>query len=255
MTAQNSICTRLLHHMGQLMSNQPLSFMSLGCELAGTKDNMVSDRIRLCIDMPRRRCCRIAYMHPDSGEVVAKPLFHDLPYRGLQWPACAGKDVIDAARRRNQLPVGWPSEALDPWWCRADWRMGNTSHHLIRHPIRLPLQRIILGADRQLALAGQGSLIVYLPFTGSAGSPRCTRGSTAALALEPRAFSHQAEKTLLMFHLGPSVCCDHRLDNLFIRAVIAPPALEIGSGLAREWVIIGWKAKISVGDRQRIQRS
>ena len=70
--------------------------------------------------------------------------------------------------------TGYSREPLDSYRSTTHCRRRRRRHHLIRHPIRLSLQRIVRSADRQL-------LLQYL------------------------AAGHQSEQTLLLRHLGPAV--------------------------------------------------
>jgi hypothetical protein len=63
---------RLLHHMGQLMRQQLPAFVGPWREAALVKHDVVSDCIRMSIDLLRRPPRRSVGMHPHLTEIMAE---------------------------------------------------------------------------------------------------------------------------------------------------------------------------------------
>ena len=70
---------RLLHHMGQLVSQQTSTARRCGRKLADTEDNGAPHGVGVGVHIPRRLLGSRAAMHPHPREIVAEALFHVLP--------------------------------------------------------------------------------------------------------------------------------------------------------------------------------
>lgn len=66
----------LLHHVRQLVSQQPLAFESGGGELPCSKDNVRADGVSPSSELMGRLGRLRPGMHPHLAEVVPKPGFH-----------------------------------------------------------------------------------------------------------------------------------------------------------------------------------
>ncbi len=84
--------------MRQLMGNQPSSIVRLRRKPTGTKDNVMSNCVRIGIQVPRRLLGSRIGMHPHACKVVSEALSHVLPQCRLQRPAGTGKDAVYAGR-------------------------------------------------------------------------------------------------------------------------------------------------------------
>ena len=69
----------LLHDMGQLMGDQPPSFVRARRELACGEHDVVSYGVGLRVHVLGRLLGSRAGMHPDPGKVGTEPLLHVLP--------------------------------------------------------------------------------------------------------------------------------------------------------------------------------
>ena len=98
-----TLCTRLLHDVRQLVRDQPSPLLGRRGKPPDIEHNGVPHRVGMSIDVPRGLLGDRTGMHSHAGKVVAKTPLHVLPQRRFQRPAGTGKDFVNAVECRVHL--------------------------------------------------------------------------------------------------------------------------------------------------------
>jgi hypothetical protein len=161
-TNTNSVWTRLLRHMCQLMGEQLPSFTRFKRGLTSAKYNVVSYGVGMGVHVLRRSRGSRAGMHSHPGKVVADALLHVQAHRRLQRPASACEDLIYAAGRRIHLPCRVILEALYTRWRDAKSGMSGRRQHPLRNQVGFLFEAIPGLVNLEFGLQAQRVLLLTL---------------------------------------------------------------------------------------------
>ena len=106
------------------------------------EDNVVAHGIGQRVHILRRSGGGVIGVHSDARKVVPEALTHVAAQTVVQRRAGAGQDVFDRIRRRRRR--------LNP--LATSGAMGSPADGMVGDLVRLPLERVVTGAHRELAL-------------------------------------------------------------------------------------------------------